>query len=154
MMVAMPSCLPAHDGCTSMHTQVLLNGHASNLSYGVSAYVTQDVQLIGTLTVRETLLWTALLRLPGSWSSAQKSARVDQVSAAHSTAQHSTMHPSTAHEQRSTAHDSAAHGQRTSTGEPAINQFCCCAVWLLPAGAPGTGPALSPAPPPGIFKQR
>lgn len=35
--------------------QVLLNGRKSNLSYGVSAYVTQDEEFVGVLTVRETL---------------------------------------------------------------------------------------------------
>jgi ABC-type multidrug transport system ATPase subunit len=40
-----------------------VNGHAVNLAYGRSAYVTQDEVLIGTLTVRETILYAARLRL-------------------------------------------------------------------------------------------
>ena len=45
--------------------QILLNGHKSSLSYGVSAYVTQDEMLIGTLSVREHLRYVAMLRLCG-----------------------------------------------------------------------------------------
>lgn len=59
--------------------QVLLNGHRSNLAYGVSSYVTQDEELIGTLTVREVLMYTAMLRLPSSMSQADKAARVEEV---------------------------------------------------------------------------
>jgi ABC-type Na+ transport system ATPase subunit NatA len=42
---------------------IKVNGHAVNLAYGRSAYVTQDEVLIGTLTVRETILYAARLRL-------------------------------------------------------------------------------------------
>lgn len=52
--------------------QVLLNGHKSRLTYGVSAYVTQDEVLVGTLSVRETLLYAALLRLPAKMAYADK----------------------------------------------------------------------------------
>ena len=52
--------------------QVLLNGHKSRLTYGKSAYVTQDEVLVGTLSVRETLMYAALLRLPGSMTRQQK----------------------------------------------------------------------------------
>lgn len=41
-----------------------MNGHRSRLSYGRSAYVTQDEVLIGTLTVMETIKFAAQLRLP------------------------------------------------------------------------------------------
>jgi hypothetical protein len=44
--------------------EIRVNGHKSSLSYGKSAYVTQDEMLSGTLTVEETLLFTARLRLP------------------------------------------------------------------------------------------
>ncbi|KAK4362617.1 hypothetical protein RND71_017858 [Anisodus tanguticus] len=44
--------------------RVLLNGRKANLSFGTAAYVTQDDTLIGTLTVRETISYSAQLRLP------------------------------------------------------------------------------------------
>jgi ABC-type multidrug transport system ATPase subunit len=43
---------------------IRVNGHKASLSYGGAAYVTQDEVLIGTLTVRETLMFVARLRLP------------------------------------------------------------------------------------------
>lgn len=50
--------------------RVLLNGRKANLSFGTAAYVTQDDTLIGTLTVRETISYSAQLRLPNRmpWS--------------------------------------------------------------------------------------
>lgn len=64
------------NGVTKSGT-VLLNGHKSKLTYGVSAYVTQDEVLVGTLSVRETLLYAALLRLPAAMSYADKVSRVE-----------------------------------------------------------------------------
>ncbi|GIL56549.1 hypothetical protein Vafri_11897 [Volvox africanus] len=58
---------------------VLLNGYNSRLTYGLSAYVTQDEVLVGTLTVRETLTYAALLRLPRNMLYDDKIARVDGV---------------------------------------------------------------------------
>eukprot|EP00798_Chlamydomonas_sp_ICE-L_P023819 gene23819-9382_t len=58
---------------------VLLNGHPSGLSYGRSAYVTQDEVLVGTLSVRECLQYTAKLRLPRSMTTAEKMARVEDT---------------------------------------------------------------------------
>mmetsp|Transcript_30928 Transcript_30928/g.80622 ORF Transcript_30928/g.80622 Transcript_30928/m.80622 type:complete len:634 (+) Transcript_30928:180-2081(+) len=58
---------------------VLLNGHKSNLSYGRSAYVTQDEVLVGMLTVRETLTYSALLRLPAKMPYAEKIKRVEDA---------------------------------------------------------------------------
>ncbi|KAI4319268.1 hypothetical protein MLD38_032890 [Melastoma candidum] len=43
---------------------IMLNGHKTKLSFGAAAYVTQDDNLIGTLTVRETISYSARLRLP------------------------------------------------------------------------------------------
>ncbi|KAG0458759.1 hypothetical protein HPP92_021887 [Vanilla planifolia] len=43
---------------------ILLNGRKTKLSFGTAAYVTQDDNLIGTLTVRETIMYSAGLRLP------------------------------------------------------------------------------------------
>lgn len=59
--------------------EILVNGHKAQLNYGRAAYVTQDDVLIGTLTVRETLLFAAKLRLPLSMTSAEKEAVVDAV---------------------------------------------------------------------------
>lgn len=53
-------------------SQVLVNGHKSHLSYGRSAYVTQEEMLIGTLTVKEAVRYAALLRLPSSMSYKEK----------------------------------------------------------------------------------
>jgi ABC-type multidrug transport system ATPase subunit len=43
----------------------MVNGHKTRLSYGKSAYVTQDEVLIAMLTVRETIMYAARLRLAG-----------------------------------------------------------------------------------------
>lgn len=51
---------------------MLVNGHKSHLSYGRSAYVTQEEMLIGTLTVKEAVRYAALLRLPSSMSYKEK----------------------------------------------------------------------------------
>lgn len=58
---------------------ILLNGHESNLSYGVAAYVRQEDVLIGTLTVKETLLFVARLRLPAEFNGQTRQERVDDV---------------------------------------------------------------------------
>jgi len=58
---------------------MLLNGHPSKLCFGRSAYVTQDEMLVGTLSVRECLEYTALLRLPKSMTFAEKKARALEV---------------------------------------------------------------------------
>ncbi|KAL0460945.1 UNVERIFIED_CONTAM: ABC transporter G family member 15 [Sesamum latifolium] len=49
-----------------MTGNILLNGKKRRLDYGVVAYVTQEDVLLGTLTVRETLTYSAHLRLPTS----------------------------------------------------------------------------------------
>jgi len=59
--------------------QILMNGHPSHLGYGKTAYVTQDEMMVGTLTVREYLSYTALLRLPKEWSYSDKMVRVLDV---------------------------------------------------------------------------
>ncbi|PIN13387.1 Transporter, ABC superfamily (Breast cancer resistance protein) [Handroanthus impetiginosus] len=51
-----------------MTGNILLNGKKRRLDYGVVAYVTQEDVLLGTLTVRETLTFSAHLRLPTSMS--------------------------------------------------------------------------------------
>ncbi|XP_011090129.1 ABC transporter G family member 15 isoform X1 [Sesamum indicum] len=49
-----------------MTGNILLNGKKRRMDYGVVAYVTQEDVLLGTLTVRETLTYSAHLRLPTS----------------------------------------------------------------------------------------
>ncbi|EPS70875.1 hypothetical protein M569_03882, partial [Genlisea aurea] len=58
---------------------VLLNGRRANLSFGTAAYVTQDDTLIGTLTVRETIWYSARLRLPDGMSRSDKRALVEST---------------------------------------------------------------------------
>ncbi|KAG6629905.1 hypothetical protein I3843_14G118000 [Carya illinoinensis] len=53
-------------GNVVMTGNVLLNGKKKRLDYGVLAYVTQEDIMLGTLTVRETLKYSAHLRLPTS----------------------------------------------------------------------------------------
>ena len=59
--------------------EIRVNGHVTKLSYGKAAYVTQDEVLIGSLSVRETLLYAAQLRLPAAMSAAEKAGIVDEV---------------------------------------------------------------------------
>eukprot|EP01026_Neomeris_dumetosa_P038348 TRINITY_DN31254_c0_g1_i4.p1 TRINITY_DN31254_c0_g1~~TRINITY_DN31254_c0_g1_i4.p1 ORF type:complete len:166 (-),score=23.14 TRINITY_DN31254_c0_g1_i4:23-520(-) len=59
--------------------KIYLNGKESDLSYGKTAYVTQDDVLTGTLTVRETINFSALLRLPPSLSYEHKQRLVDRT---------------------------------------------------------------------------
>ncbi|KAL8055529.1 hypothetical protein ABFS82_04G061600 [Erythranthe guttata] len=60
-----------------MTGNVLLNGKKRRLDYGVVAYVTQEDVLLGTLTVRETLTYSAHLRLPNSTSKEEIKAIVE-----------------------------------------------------------------------------
>nr|XP_043638291.1 ABC transporter G family member 1-like [Erigeron canadensis] len=56
---------------------ILINGFKKRLAYGTSAYVTQDDTLITTLTVRESVYYSAQLQLPNSMSKAEKKERAD-----------------------------------------------------------------------------
>ncbi|XP_060966494.1 ABC transporter G family member 15 isoform X1 [Cannabis sativa] len=55
-------------GNVVMTGNVLLNGKRRRLDYGVAAYVTQEDLLLGTLSVRETITYSAMLRLPRTLS--------------------------------------------------------------------------------------
>ncbi|ONK73722.1 uncharacterized protein A4U43_C04F34580 [Asparagus officinalis] len=56
----------------------LLNGQRGpTLSFGTAAYVTQDDNLIGTLTVRETIMYSARVRLPDKMPTEEKRALVE-----------------------------------------------------------------------------
>lgn len=56
---------------------ILLNGRKTKLSFGTAAYVTQDDTLIGTLTVREMISYSARLRLPDKMPREEKRALVE-----------------------------------------------------------------------------
>ncbi|XP_072963687.1 ABC transporter G family member 11-like [Typha angustifolia] len=56
---------------------ILLNGRKTKLSFGTAAYVTQDDNLLGTLTVRETISYSARLRLPDKMPREEKKALVE-----------------------------------------------------------------------------
>ncbi|CAA2933455.1 ABC transporter G family member 11 [Olea europaea subsp. europaea] len=58
---------------------ILLNGRKAKLSFGTAAYVTQDDNLIGTLTVRETISYSAGLRLPDEKPVSEKHALVEST---------------------------------------------------------------------------
>ncbi|XP_008790946.1 ABC transporter G family member 15-like [Phoenix dactylifera] len=59
--------------------RVLLNGKKRRLDYGVVAYVTQENVLLGTLTVRETITYSAHLRLPATMSKEEVAAVVERT---------------------------------------------------------------------------
>lgn len=58
---------------------ILLNGRKIKLSFGAAAYVTQDDNLIGTLTVRETIAYSARLRLPDKMPWEEKRALIEST---------------------------------------------------------------------------
>ncbi|KAL8137876.1 hypothetical protein V2J09_003877 [Rumex salicifolius] len=58
---------------------ILLNGRKTKLSFGTAAYVTQDDNLIGTLTVRETISYSARLRLPDKMRWEEKRALIEST---------------------------------------------------------------------------
>ncbi|XP_057514507.1 ABC transporter G family member 11-like [Actinidia eriantha] len=58
---------------------ILLNGRKTNLSFGTAAYVTQDDNLIGTLTVRETISYSAQVRLPDKMAWSEKRALIEST---------------------------------------------------------------------------
>ncbi|XP_048364709.1 broad substrate specificity ATP-binding cassette transporter ABCG2-like [Sphaerodactylus townsendi] len=60
--------------------EILINGFPQPPQFKcMSGYVVQDDIVMGTLTVRENLEFSAALRLPSSMSSEEKKGRVDQV---------------------------------------------------------------------------
>ncbi|XP_060167889.1 ABC transporter G family member 1-like isoform X2 [Lycium barbarum] len=60
------------DFSTRQSGDILINGHKQKLSYGTSAYVTQDETLIATLTVKEAVYYSAQLQLPDSMTKSEK----------------------------------------------------------------------------------
>jgi len=68
-------------GPNTMQTgNILLNGESkSTLSYGIAGYVTQEDVLIGTLTVKESIQYSASLRLPDRTSRAEQKKIVESA---------------------------------------------------------------------------
>ncbi|KAI4330485.1 hypothetical protein MLD38_028771 [Melastoma candidum] len=62
---------------TSHKGRIMVNGRQQRLSFGVSAYVTQDDTLMTTLTVREAVNYSAQLQLPDSMSISEKRERAE-----------------------------------------------------------------------------
>ncbi|KAG8080908.1 hypothetical protein GUJ93_ZPchr0007g5058 [Zizania palustris] len=62
-----------------MRGDILINGRPEKLSFGTSAYVTQENVLMATLTVTEAVRYSAQLQLPESMPIAEKRARADRV---------------------------------------------------------------------------
>ncbi|KAL9296206.1 hypothetical protein ACSQ67_022102 [Phaseolus vulgaris] len=60
-----------------MSGNVFLNGKKRRLDYGGVAYVTQEDTMLGTLTVRETIYYSANLRLPGSMRKEEVNERIE-----------------------------------------------------------------------------
>ncbi|XP_059313766.1 ABC transporter G family member 1-like isoform X2 [Lycium ferocissimum] len=60
------------DFSTRQSGDILINGHKQKLSYGTSAYATQDETLIATLTVKEAVYYSAQLQLPDSMTKSEK----------------------------------------------------------------------------------
>ncbi|XAR60362.1 Xenobiotic-transporting ATPase [Bertholletia excelsa] len=62
-----------------MTGNVLLNGKKRRTDYGVVAYVTQENVLLGTLSVKETITYSAKLRLPANTSNEEVKGIVDET---------------------------------------------------------------------------
>ncbi|GJM87811.1 hypothetical protein PR202_ga03804 [Eleusine coracana subsp. coracana] len=63
----------------SQQGDILINGRRQKLSYGTSAYVTQDDVLMTTLTVREAVHYSAQLQLPSAMAAAEKRERAEET---------------------------------------------------------------------------
>ncbi|MCL7034465.1 hypothetical protein MKW94_026469 [Papaver nudicaule] len=62
---------------TRQSGQIHVNGRQQRLSFGTSAYVTQDDTLTTTLTVKEAVYYSALLQLPDSMTTSEKKERAE-----------------------------------------------------------------------------
>ncbi|PHT30019.1 ABC transporter G family member 11 [Capsicum baccatum] len=67
------------DFSTRQSGDILINGHKQKLSYGTSAYVTQDETLLATLTVKEAVYYSAQLQLPVSMTKSEKKQIAEQT---------------------------------------------------------------------------
>ncbi|XP_060667224.1 ABC transporter G family member 1-like [Ziziphus jujuba] len=59
--------------------KILINGRKETLAYGTSAYVTQEENLMRTLTVIEAVYYSAQLQLPDSMSKLEKKERAEMT---------------------------------------------------------------------------
>ncbi|GJZ85394.1 ABC transporter G family member 11-like protein, partial [Tanacetum coccineum] len=59
--------------------QILINGRKQRLTYGTLAYMTQEQVLTWTLTVKETVYYSAELQLPKSMPRSEKKERADKI---------------------------------------------------------------------------
>ncbi|XP_051141544.1 ABC transporter G family member 15-like [Andrographis paniculata] len=66
-------------GNVVMSGNVLLNGKKMKLQYGVVAYVTQEDVFLGTLTVRETIAYSAKLRFPSNVSTEEVHSMIENT---------------------------------------------------------------------------
>ncbi|XP_042485033.1 ABC transporter G family member 1-like [Macadamia integrifolia] len=64
---------------TRQSGKILVNGRKQRLSFGTSAYVTQDDTLMTTLTVKEAVYYSAQLQLPDSMPKAEKKERAEST---------------------------------------------------------------------------
>lgn len=64
---------------TRQSGHILVNGRRQRLSFGTSAYVTQDDILMTTLTVREAVYYSAELQLPKTMTKSEKRERADMT---------------------------------------------------------------------------
>ncbi|KAI3896292.1 hypothetical protein MKW92_023054 [Papaver armeniacum] len=62
---------------TRQSGSIKVNGRKQALAFGTSAYVTQDDTLTTTLTVKETVYYSAMLQLPESMTSSEKKDRAE-----------------------------------------------------------------------------
>ncbi|XP_062193257.1 ABC transporter G family member 1-like [Phragmites australis] len=63
----------------SQKGDILIDGRRQKLTYGRSAYVTQDDMLMTTLTVREAVHYSAQLQLPSAMTAAAKRERAEET---------------------------------------------------------------------------
>ncbi|KAM0871200.1 hypothetical protein ACQ4PT_039573 [Festuca glaucescens] len=59
--------------------EILINGRREKLAFGTSAYVTQEIMLMSTLSVREAVYYSAQLQLPETVPAAKKRAHAERV---------------------------------------------------------------------------
>ncbi|XP_047042706.1 ABC transporter G family member 1-like [Lolium rigidum] len=59
--------------------EILINGRREKLAFGTSAYVTQEIMLMSTLSVREAVYYSAQLQLPETVPAAKKRVHAERV---------------------------------------------------------------------------
>ncbi|KAI3931027.1 hypothetical protein MKW92_022722 [Papaver armeniacum] len=64
---------------TKQSGSIKVNGRKQSLAFGTSAYVTQDDALTTTLTVKESVYYSAMLQLPESMTNYEKKERAETI---------------------------------------------------------------------------